>query len=56
MPSSPRSKNSQVYVSGFSRRTNEDDLEDAFRKYGKIRDVVMKNRYAFVVRTLIELS
>lgn len=45
----PRSKNPQIYVAGFSRRTNEDDLEDSFRKYGKIRDVVIKKGYAFIV-------
>jgi len=42
------SKNPQIYVAGFSRRTNEDDLEDSFRKYGKIRDVVIKKGYAFI--------
>jgi len=47
MPSSP-TKNVQVYVAGYSRRTSTDDLKDLFRKYGKIRDIVLKERYAFV--------
>jgi len=48
MPSSPSSKGVQVYVAGFSRRTNRDDLKDLFRKFGKIRDIVLKERYAFL--------
>ena len=47
---SPSSRSSQVYIAGFGKRANEDDLEDAFRKYGKIRDVVLKGRYAFIVK------
>ena len=33
------SKNSQVYVSGISRNTSEDELRDVFKKYGRIKDV-----------------
>lgn len=52
MPSSP-SKNLQVYVAGYSRRTRSDDLEDLFKKFGKIRNVVMKERFAFIVEYLV---
>ncbi len=52
MPSSPSSKGVQVYVAGFSRRTNRDDLKDLFRKFGKIRDIILKERYAFLVKNL----
>lgn len=43
------SKNPQVYIGGLSRRTRTDDLEKAFGKYGKIRDISIKGKYAFVV-------
>lgn len=43
------SKNPQIYVGGISRRTRTDDLEKAFSKYGKIRDVSIKGKYAFIV-------
>ena len=42
-------KNSQVYVSRFSRSTGEDDLNDNFKQFGKIREISMKNGYAFIV-------
>ncbi len=45
-------RNSQVYVSRFSRNTTEDDLNDNFKQYGKIREVSMKNGYAFIVKNL----
>jgi splicing factor, arginine/serine-rich 7 len=47
---SSSSKNPQIYVGGISRRTRTDDLEKAFSKYGKIRDVSIKGKYAFIVR------
>ena len=43
------SKNPQIYVGGLSRKTRIEDLEKAFEKYGKIRDVSFKQRYAFIV-------
>ena len=46
---SSRDKNPQVYVRGFSRRTGREELKDAFKKYGKIRDINVKNGYAFIV-------
>ena len=43
-------RNSQIYVSKFSRSTNEDDLNDHFKEFGRIRDVSLKNGYAFIVK------
>ncbi len=53
---SSSSKNPQIYVGGISRRTRTDDLEKAFSKYGKIRDVSIKGKYAFIVRLSIRLT
>jgi len=36
------SRNPQIYVGGISRRTRIEDLEKAFEKYGKIRDISFK--------------
>ena len=36
---SVKDRNPQVYIRGFSRRTEKEDLKDAFRKYGKIREI-----------------
>ena len=38
----------RVYVGGLSYRAREKDVERFFRRYGKIRDISMKNRYCFV--------
>jgi len=38
----------QVYVNGVSRTTTADDLEQLFEKCGAIKDIVMKNKYAFI--------
>ena len=38
----------QVYVNGIPRTTTVDDLEQLFEKCGAIRDIVMKNKYAFI--------
>ena len=50
---SPRSKPddaefTQIYVAGISRSTTADDLEKVFEQIGPIRDIVMKNKYAFI--------
>lgn len=42
-------KTSQIYVSRFSRSTVEDDLHEHFKNCGKIKEISMKNGYAFVV-------
>lgn len=49
------SKNPQIYVGGLSKRTRTEDLEKAFSKYGKIRDVSIKGKYAFIVSSLSHL-
>ena len=38
----------RVYMGGISHRCREKDIEYFFRKYGKIRDIAIKNGYAFV--------
>lgn len=49
---SSSSRNPQIYVGGLSRRTRTEDLEKQFGKYGKIRDISIKGKYAFIVRIL----
>jgi len=44
----PSDKNTQIYVARFPSRTRNDDLEEAFKKFGKIKDLVMKGQYAFI--------
>ncbi|KAG8034932.1 hypothetical protein G9C98_008008 [Cotesia typhae] len=41
--------NTRVFVGGLTYRVRERDLEKFFRKYGRIKEVAMKNGYAFVV-------
>jgi arginine/serine-rich splicing factor 7 len=41
-------KNNVVYIRGFSRRASREDIKDIFRKYGRIKDVQLKNGFAFV--------
>lgn len=40
--------NTRVYVGGLSHRCRESDLERFFRKYGRLREIAIKNGYAFV--------
>ena len=47
------SRNPQIYVGGLSRRTRTEDLDRAFGKFGKIRDISIKGKYAFVVSIYI---
>lgn len=35
-------------MAGLSRRTNEDDLKDSFSKFGRIKNIVLKNNFAFI--------
>merc|ERR1712001_632666 len=37
-----------VYVGGLSHRTREKDVERFFRKFGRIREISMKNGFCFV--------
>lgn len=41
----------RLFVARFSSRTRSRDLEDVFGRYGRLRDVVIKNGYGFVVRS-----
>lgn len=40
---------SRVYVGRVPYRAEERDLEDFFRGFGKIREIVLKNGFGFVV-------
>lgn len=40
----------RVYVGGLSYRVGERDLDRFFRSYGRLRDIVIKNGFGFVVR------
>ena len=35
-------------MAGLSRRSNEDDLRDSFSKFGRIKNIVLKNNFAFI--------
>ena len=37
-----------MYVGGLSYRARERDLEKLFKRYGRLREISMKNGYAFV--------
>lgn len=45
----------RVYVGGLSYRVGERDLERFFRGYGRLRDIVIKNGFAFVVSNTLKL-
>lgn len=38
----------RVYVGGLSYRARERDVERFFRRYGRIREISLKNGYGFV--------
>lgn len=38
----------RVYVGGLSHRARERDVEKFFRKYGRIKEISLKNGYCFV--------
>eukprot|EP00096_Caligus_rogercresseyi_P014187 TRINITY_DN66_c0_g1_i7.p1 TRINITY_DN66_c0_g1~~TRINITY_DN66_c0_g1_i7.p1 ORF type:complete len:136 (-),score=19.47 TRINITY_DN66_c0_g1_i7:866-1273(-) len=38
----------RVYMGGLSRRVRERDVEKLTRKYGRVREVSLKNGYGFV--------
>ncbi|KAL2716085.1 serine-arginine protein 55 isoform X1 [Vespula squamosa] len=44
-----RIMSTRVFVGGLTYRVRERDLEKFFRKYGRIKEVAMKNGFAFVV-------
>ena len=39
----------RVYVGRLSNRARERDVEKFFKGYGRIREVILKNGYGFVV-------
>lgn len=39
----------RIYVGRVPYRARERDIEDFFQGFGRIRDVVLKNGFAFVV-------
>ena len=42
----------RVYIGGLPYRVKERDIERFFRGYGKLREVLIKNGYGFVVSVL----
>lgn len=42
----------RVYIGGLPYRVKERDIERFFRGYGKLREVLIKNGYGFVVSIL----
>ena len=44
---------SRVYIGRLPSRATERDVEHFFRGFGRIRDVVLKNGFGFVVSTQI---
>ncbi|VDP17487.1 unnamed protein product [Onchocerca flexuosa] len=46
----------RVYVGRLSYRASERDIEHFFRGYGRIRDIVLKNGFGFVVSDSYEFS
>lgn len=39
----------RVYIGRLSHRVRDKDVERMFRSYGRIRELVLKNGYGFVV-------
>lgn len=39
---------SQIYIAKLHRNTKESDLREAFSKFGKIKEVILKHNYAFI--------
>jgi RNA recognition motif-containing protein len=37
-----------IFIGGISRKVQQEDLTDAFKRYGKILNVKMKGEYAFI--------
>ena len=42
----------RIYVGRLSSRASERDIEHFFRGYGRIRDIVLKNGFGFVVSAI----
>jgi len=39
----------QIFIRGFAPKTQQEDLKEAFKKFGKIKDIIIKNGYGFIV-------
>ncbi len=52
---SVKDKNCKLYVRGFSRKDTKDDVKKAFKKYGRVLDVTLKDGYAFVVGAFLKV-
>jgi arginine/serine-rich splicing factor 7 len=46
----------RIYVGRLARRTRVRDLEAAFERYGRIRDLEIRHDYAFIVTLTQEYS
>lgn len=46
----------RVYVGGLGHRVTERDLEKFFRDYGRLRDIIIKNGFGFVVRLILRIN
>ena len=45
-------KNPQIFVAKLSSRIREKDLDRQFSKYGSIKNILLKNGYAFIVNEI----
>ena len=43
----------RVYIGGLNSRASQRDVEKFFRDYGKIRDIILKNGFGFVVSSYL---
>jgi RNA recognition motif-containing protein len=46
----------RVYIGGLPYRVKERDIERFFRGYGKLREILIKNGYGFVVSYIFQLK
>ena len=44
----------RVYIGRLSYNVRERDIEKFFRGYGRIREIMLKNGYGFVVSTCLQ--
>jgi len=47
-PEKPKTERTTIYVAGISRKVTADDLREPFEKFGLVKEITMKNRYAFI--------
>lgn len=47
-PEKPKGERTTIYVAGISRKVTADDLREPFEKFGPVKEITMKNRYAFI--------